>query len=89
MKFIMTLCLLLMTQTLWAAQEANVDAAEVDTEYLEKINNGVEEINSQPSRTEITREKMEENPRNPAMVNSFESLDSAENKDKEKLKKRP
>lgn len=58
--------------------------AGVDNEYTDKLNT-IDSAQERSSQTYRTRERMEENPRNPAMVESFENVESDK---REKIKEK-
>lgn len=82
----LTICSLFVVPLVWAngetltIREEAQGAGRVDEKYLDELNvrDAAPERNSQ---TQKTRERMEDNPRNPAMVESFEEVSSKKEKE--------
>lgn len=90
----LTMCALLSAPAVFAngsslsIREKARGTSAIDEEYVDELSTR-EAGPQRQTRTEKAREKMENNPRNPAMVESFESVSSEEEqKEEENVKKK-
>lgn len=91
-KFLtLTLCALFMAPAAFAngesltIREEAKGTAEIDEEYVDELKTR-ESALQRKSQSQKTRERMETNPRNPAMVESFEGVQSDKEQQKEEQK---